>query len=202
MEVVEVDISQLRPYWRNPRKNEEAVRAVKSSIERYGFNVPIVLDKDGVIIAGHTRYKAALELGWKTVPCVYSDMSEKKAKEYRIADNKTSEIAQWDLSVLKLEMREFDCVDVLPGFSEAEMNSLLNDISFGNVDPPSFDSAGGLSGGPAGRSDEREQERFDQSEAAMNSRFSDSSQKVQDNYVQVTCPHCAGEFVLDKSDMG
>jgi ParB family chromosome partitioning protein len=190
MQIVDVKIEQIRPYWRNPRKNEKAIQAVKESIERYGFNVPIVLDMAGVIIAGHTRYKAALELGWKSIPCIYSDMDEKKAKEYRIADNKTGELAQWDMASLKLEMRELEFDGSLPGFDEAEMSSFLSDISFGNASLPSLDGS------------DKDQERFDRKEAELNSKFSDHSQKMQDNYVTVNCPHCGKEFVLDKNDMG
>lgn len=208
MNIVEVEIDQIKPYWRNPRKNIEAVKAVKQSIEKYGFNVPIVLDMDGVIIAGHTRYKALLEMGAQSAPCVYSDMGAKKAKEYRIADNKTGEIAQWDIDSLRLEVRELDIIDILPGFTDSEMASLVKDVTFVNPDLDYHDQPQVYNGPvvsavrPISESSAAEQVKFDEKENELNARFTEHSQKVQDNYVSVTCPHCAGEFVIDKSEMG
>ena len=90
MKVQQISLDEIRPYWRNPRNNESAIDAVKKSIQEYGFNQPIVTDKDLVIIAGHTRYKALLQLGWKEAPVVVlEDIAPEKAKQYRIADNKT-----------------------------------------------------------------------------------------------------------------
>jgi len=100
------DISTIKPYWRNPRKNSAAIDALTKSIETYGFNVPILVDLEGVIIAGHTRYKAALKIGLDAIPCVTLDLPPEKAKEYRIVDNRTSELTEWDLDLLIPEIRE------------------------------------------------------------------------------------------------
>jgi ParB family chromosome partitioning protein len=106
MKVQTIKLDDIKPYWRNPRKNEKAVEAVKQSIQAYGFNQPIILDTKKIIIAGHTRYKALLEMGWTEAPCVVIDLPVAKAKEYRIADNKTSELAELDMTALIPELRE------------------------------------------------------------------------------------------------
>jgi len=122
-----VPIKQIKPYERNPRKNKEAVKAVCKSIEKYGFKTIILLDANNVIIYGHTRWMAAKELGYDSVPCMYAnDLTPEQVREYRIADNSTGEIAEWDLPLLKLEL------DELPGFDAAAMGvdlSWLNEVS-------------------------------------------------------------------------
>lgn len=107
MNIVEKRLNELKPYENNPRINDGAVKCVKNSIEEFGFKVPIVIDKNGVIVAGHTRYKASQELGLETVPCVVADdLTDEQVKAFRIADNKTAEKASWDLDALKTEMEE------------------------------------------------------------------------------------------------
>ena len=112
MEIKCVKLSEIRPYERNPRRNDSAVDAVAASIKEFGWQQPIVVDKDGVIIAGHTRYKAAKKLKCKEVPVVYADnLTEEQAKAYRLADNKTSELAEWDADLLSeelLDLQDFD----------------------------------------------------------------------------------------------
>ena len=91
MQIVEKKIEEIKPYEKNPRKNDGAVDAVANSIEQFGFRVPVVIDKDNVIVCGHTRYKAAKKLGLDTVPCVIADdLTEEQIKAYRLADNKVS----------------------------------------------------------------------------------------------------------------
>jgi ParB-like chromosome segregation protein Spo0J len=90
-------LSSVRPYERNPRLNDQAVDAVAASIREFGFRQPIVVDEDGVIIVGHTRYKAALKLGMDTAPVhVASGLTPAQIKAYRIADNKTASLSTWD----------------------------------------------------------------------------------------------------------
>ena len=97
MTILDKALEEIRPYEKNPRKNDEAVDYVARSIEEFGFKVPIVIDADGVIVAGHTRYKAAQKLGLKTVPCVVADdLTPEQVKAYRLADNKVS-----DYSIMK-----------------------------------------------------------------------------------------------------
>ena len=99
--------SEIKPYDRNPRKNDDAVDAVANSIREFGFKQPIVVDKDLVIIAGHTRWKAAARLKLKEVPVIIAeDLSEEQANAYRIADNSTGELAEWDLDLLSTELQD------------------------------------------------------------------------------------------------
>ena len=105
MEIINIKIEDLKPYEKNPRKNDEAVKYVKESIKNFGFKVPIVVDKDNVIVAGHTRYKASLELGLEEVPCIIAnDLTDEQIKAFRLADNKVSEQAEWDLDLLNDEL--------------------------------------------------------------------------------------------------
>lgn len=99
-----VEVSRIRPYWRNPRKNEAAIEFVAKAIQNYGFQVPLLVDKEFVIITGHSRYGAALHLGLKEIPVIVSDLSAGKARQFRIADNKTSENAVWDFERLTSEL--------------------------------------------------------------------------------------------------
>lgn len=123
MNIVEKKVSELQPYENNPRKNESAVPYVAESIKRYGFKVPIVIDKDGVIVAGHTRYLASIELGLKTVPCIVADdLTEEQIKEFRLVDNKTSEFAGWDFDMLSEELQELDFDAETFGFDMPEVD--------------------------------------------------------------------------------
>lgn len=109
MTVIEKALNEITPYENNPRNNAPAVDAVAASIEEFGFKVPIVIDKDGVIVAGHTRYIAAQKLGLETVPCIKADdLSDEQVKAFRLADNKVSELAMWDNDKLMQELGEID----------------------------------------------------------------------------------------------
>ena len=109
MIILEKELHELREYYNNPRNNENAVDAVAASIKEFGFKVPIVIDADGVIIAGHTRAKAAAKLGLQTVPCIVADdLTEEQIKAFRLADNKTGELAGWDFAKLEAEMAELE----------------------------------------------------------------------------------------------
>lgn len=105
MEIVMLKIGDVHPYDKNPRKNDQSVEAVANSIREFGWQQPIVVDKNGEIICGHTRYKAAKKLGAVEVPCVIADnLSDEQIKAYRLADNKVSENAEWDLPLLSGEL--------------------------------------------------------------------------------------------------
>jgi DNA modification methylase len=135
-------IDDIRPYERNPRINDQAVDAVVESLRQFGFRQPIVIDSDGVIIAGHTRWKAAKKLGLARVPVhVATDLTPEQVKAYRIADNKTGELAEWDLDILPIELNElresgFD-LEVL-AFDDEELAKLLSSaqgVTEGLTDP-------------------------------------------------------------------
>jgi len=109
VEIIEKRLAELTPYKNNPRKNDQAVDAVAASIKAFGWRVPIVIDKDGVIVCGHTRAKAAKKLKLESVPCVVADdLTEDEIKAFRLADNKVGELAEWDLPALDLELADLD----------------------------------------------------------------------------------------------
>ena len=118
------------PYARNPRKNVAAVVKVKASIQEFGFKQPIVVDKDGVIVVGHTRHKAAIELGYESVPVVVAaDLTPAQIKAYRIADNRTNEEAEWDNELLAIELEDLKADDVdllLTGFDLDELTRITD----------------------------------------------------------------------------
>lgn len=105
MNIKDIDIDNLREYENNPRNNDSAVDAVAESIRQFGFKVPIVIDGDNVIVCGHTRAKAARKLGMDTVPCIIADdLTPEQIKAFRLADNKTGELAEWDFTKLEEEL--------------------------------------------------------------------------------------------------
>lgn len=126
MNIIELKLSEIKEYDKNPRKNDGAVDYVAESIKQFGFKVPIVVDKDNVIIAGHTRYKASKKLGLETVPCIKADdLTEEQVKAYRIADNKVSEFAMWDFELLDEELSEILDIDMESlGFVEEDFNHI------------------------------------------------------------------------------
>jgi len=109
MNVIEMNVGDLIPYEKNPRKNDAAVPKVLESIKEFGFKVPIVVDSNNVIVTGHTRYKAAIKLGFKTVPVIIADdLTPEQIKAFRLADNKVSEFAVWDYDLLAGELGELN----------------------------------------------------------------------------------------------
>lgn len=113
MKVEDWPLNRLAPYARNPRRNDQAVDAVAASIRRFGFRNPIVLDRNGTVIAGHTRLKAAKKLGMEKVPVVLADdLTEEQAAAFRLADNKTQELSSWDFSLLMDELTDIEGIDM------------------------------------------------------------------------------------------
>ena len=132
MNIVELHIAEVKEYENNPRLNDKAVDAVAESINRFGFKVPIIVDSDNIIVAGHTRLKAARQLGLDYVPCIVADdLTEEQVKAFRLADNKTAELAEWDFSALEkelAELTEFD-VDMLAfGFDDIAFEEMTETI--------------------------------------------------------------------------
>ena len=167
-----IDLDLIRTYWRNPRVCEEAVPFVVESIKRFGFNVPIVVDMKNVIIAGHTRYRAARQLGMKTIPVLQVDLSEDRAKQFRIADNKTSELAKWDDATLKEELEKITELDeVRQLFGGPNWDAILNMSAL-----PQYGHDGSLN------------------EYATNG-------EVQDQF-EVSCPHCGKENIIKLTEIG
>lgn len=130
MEIKMIKVDDLKPYENNPRFNDDAVEYVANSIKEFGFKVPIVVDKNNVIVAGHTRYKASLELDIKEVPCIVADdLTDEQVKAYRLADNKVSEKSEWNLELLNEELEKILNIDMDDfGFLKKE------EIDLGEID--------------------------------------------------------------------
>lgn len=122
MNVVHLPLQEVKVYEKNPRRNSEAVDKVAESIRQFGFQQPLVLDKDNTIIVGHTRFLAAQKLGLETVPCVIADgLTKKQIKAYRLADNKTHEFSGWDFGLLDEELKDlFDFDMAAFGFGDID----------------------------------------------------------------------------------
>jgi hypothetical protein len=180
MKIQKKKLSSIKPYWRNARKNQRTVEALKQSIQKYGFNQPLVVDTKNVIITGHARYKALMQLGYKEIDCVVADLSEQKAKEYRIADNKTHELTIWDNDELMIELREIgNNIDMQGYFQNINLDSWLDDSVGYNITNTS-------------------QEEFEKQQHQMDNKFKDEERADK---AIVTCPHCFEEFELDKKDI-
>lgn len=127
MQIIKVNTNDLIPYENNPRNNDDAVQYVAESIRNFGFKIPIIIDSQNVIVAGHTRLKAAKELGMEQVPCIIAnDLTEEQIKAFRLADNKVGEIADWNYDLLKQELAEIQDID-------------MQDLGFAEVDSLSFE---------------------------------------------------------------
>lgn len=131
--IVSRKVSELVPYEKNPRKiSEEAVNAVAESIREFGFKNPILIDKNNVIVAGHTRRLASLKLGLEEVPCVVvDDLTPQQIKALRLADNKTNEYSLWDNKILLEELEGLD--DIFTGFRESDWLEDMNDKEAASV---------------------------------------------------------------------
>ncbi len=170
-----LSIDEINPYEKNPRRNDQAVEAVSQSLLRYGWRWPILIDKNNIIIAGHTRYKAAKKLGLKRIPCSRADdMPDELVKEFRLVDNKTGELAGWDFDLLNDELEAIG-----HSLEEFGFDADLNDININDF----FDTPG------SGRHQDRE---------TNSESNADNGEHMQANDVNskriVTCPHCGEEF--------
>ena len=138
MKVKMVAIEDVVPYARNPRKNMAAISKVSASLKEFGWHQPIVVDKEMVVIAGHTRLEAAWSLKYKKVPVQIADkLTDAQVKAYRIADNRVSQEAEWDIDLLKLELSDLDGLDydlLLTGFDDDELNGMLVEAVEGLTD--------------------------------------------------------------------
>ena len=148
MNIVERKVKDLIPYEHNPRKNDDAVNAVANSIKEFGFKVPIVIDKNDVVVTGHTRLKACKKLGIKTVPCIVADdLTDEQIKAFRLADNKVGEISDWDYDLLDIELNDldFDMTDFgfefedVPDYAEETQKKVEHIL---NLDKAQFEGVG------------------------------------------------------------
>lgn len=133
-----MSLQDLKPYENNPRINDNAVEAVMNSIKEFGFNVPLVIDKNNMIVAGHTRYKAANRLKLETVPCYrVENLTEEQIKAFRLADNKVSELAEWDFEKLNIELSSIDLDMSLFSFDVKELSVEID--KYKEVEEDNFD---------------------------------------------------------------
>lgn len=143
MKIIEKKTSDLIPYENNPRHNDNAVEAVANSIKTFGFKVPIVIDKNNIIVAGHTRLKAALSLGMDKVPCIVADdLSDDQVAAFRLADNKTSELAEWDYYLLDEELKKLQGIIDMERFGFEEMEAEISeadDTYTSTIDIPKYE---------------------------------------------------------------
>ena len=139
MKIEIADINSIKPYENNPRKlSEKAIETVAMSLKEYGFRQPIVVDKDRIIVVGHTRFRASKKLGFKEVPITIADnLTTEQINAYRIADNRTAEESEWDNELLKMEIKELEAKDFkldLLGFNEDQLNDILFEEKQGLTD--------------------------------------------------------------------
>lgn len=128
IKLIEKSVDELIPYENNPRRNEEAIKYVLQSIKDFGYKIPIIIDKNNVVITGHTRLEALKKLKVKVIPCIVADdLTEEQAKAFRIADNKVGEVAVWNLETLKEEIKNIT-IDL-----EQYGQIKLNDINFDDL---------------------------------------------------------------------
>ena len=134
MEIVTKKIDDIKEYKNNPRNNDEAVEYVANSIKEFGFKVPVIVDKDNVVVAGHTRIRAAKQIGLTEIPCIVAeDLSDEQIKAFRLADNKVAEISTWDLDMLSEELGEILDLNMADfGFDNEEPE--IKDLSDSMVD--------------------------------------------------------------------
>lgn len=132
MKVVNKKLEEIKEYENNPRKNDKSVNALIESIKEFGFQVPVILDRTDTIICGHTRYKAATRLNLKEIPCLYADnLNEEQIKAFRLVDNKTNELSEWDFEKLADELSEIADID-MSMFEFPELN--LDELNISDED--------------------------------------------------------------------
>ena len=170
-QILELPLTEIKPYWRNPRDNREAVDKIAKSIKEYGYNQLIAVDTQNVIVAGHTRFLALKQLGWETAKVLIVDLPADKAKAYRIIDNKSAEIASWNHEDLALEMRELaDLTMMTEFFTDSEIDKMMAAAAGQTYEPVT-------------------EEEVIAAEARLgSSKFGE--QKMKD----LVCPHCGKSF--------
>lgn len=178
-----VKVKDIKPYERNVRDNNQiAVDMVADSIKRYGYQNPIIVDKDLVVISGHTRLLALKQLGYKEAQVIVSNMSKDQAKAFRVIDNKTNELSNWEKDKLSLELREFvDQKYARQIFPDIQDNVKTQDIQDYGIS----------------------QEDVEETEKKLEHAFEEKSEERNgdDVFVKIPCPHCSHSFSMAKKDI-
>lgn len=210
MKVKSVKLSEIFPYYDNPRDNTNAVEPTKESIKRFGFVKPILVDKAGVIIAGHTRYVAAYQLGMEFVPVVYSDMDDEMAKKYRILDNKLAEKSSFDEDQLLEELRNMEVPTDMQAFFFEDINQMLNfsldsinqqaeeyggfQDDYSQVEEENFEAPTNEEAG------ESEETHSDEEEDPAKDLFVLKEREDGSHYMKVVCPYCGNMETIEIED--
>ena len=210
MKVKSVKLSEIFPYYDNPRDNTNAVEPTKESIKRFGYVKPILVDKAGVIIAGHTRYVAAYQLGMEFVPVVYSDMDDEMAKKYRILDNKLAEKSSFDEDQLLEELRNMEVPTDMQAFFFEDINQMLNfsldsinqqaeeyggfQEDYSQVDEENFEAPSNEEAG------ESEDAPSDEEEDPAKDLFVLKEREDGSHYMKVVCPYCGNMETIEIED--
>lgn len=210
MKVKVVKLSEIFPYYDNPRDNTNAVEPTKESIKRFGYVKPILVDKAGVIIAGHTRYVAAYQLGMEFVPVVYSDMDDEMAKKYRILDNKLAEKSSFDEDQLLEELRNMEVPTDMQAFFFEDINQMLNfsldsinqqaeeyggfQDDYSQVDDENFEAPSNEEAG------ESEKAPSDEEEDPAKDLFVLKEREDGSHYMKVVCPYCGNMETIEIED--
>lgn len=187
MEVKNIPIDKIIPYWNNARNNSKAIKPVEASIKKFGFNQPIVVDKNLEIICGHTRYFALMNLGYKEVPCIVADLDEEKARQYRIADNKTSEFATWDEEKLIRELRTMNVPIDMQDFFFEPIDQLLGfDVNF--TPTTDYEQTSGVE--PIQKFKEEAERKEAEAFKEKEKKIEESLSQETTEYIEMECPHC------------
>lgn len=206
MKVKSVKLSEIFPYYDNPRDNTNAVEPTKESIKRFGFVKPILVDKAGVIIAGHTRYVAAYQLGMEFVPVVYSDMDDEMAKKYRILDNKLAEKSSFDEDQLLEELRGMKVPEEMQAFFFEDIDQMLNfsldsinqqaeeyggfNEDFSQVEEENFEV-------PSDEDSEYSESESSEEEDPAKDLFVLKEREDGSHYMKVVCPYCGNVETIE-----
>ena len=181
--VVTLPIELVKPYWRNPRNIEKAIEAVKASIQKYDYNQFIIIDKDNVIVAGHVRHRALMELGYKEIDCIMVDLPPEKIKEYRIVDNKTSELSTWNYDELMEELKTFSNIDELsPFFTKEETAAFTKEMNLQMGKDIKQADIEGIS-------------------LKLNNEMTINNDNDQKEYIELACPKCLEKFIVKRSEV-
>ncbi len=198
-------LNEIKPYFKNPRKNDKTVEMLVKVIPQVGFNVPILIDKDGVIVKGHARYKAAFKLGMEEVPCVVTNATPEQINLDRITDNRISELSEWMEEGL---LHELDAIDVKFDDILGDLD-LKTDVLESVFDDTAFEA---LENERPDMSDEEKQKIYEEmlqkKEAEEQARIAEAIKKAEDKqiegqlpqkkkYIKCVCSKCGEVFYID-----
>ena len=198
MKVKSVKLSEIFPYYDNPRDNTNAVEPTKESIKRFGFVKPILVDKAGVIIAGHTRYVAAYQLCMEFVPVVYSDMDDEMAKKYRILDNKLAEKSSFDEDQLLEELRNMEVPTDMQAFFFEDINQMLN-FSLDSINQQA-EEYGGFQNDYSQVDEENFEAPSNEEAGESEDLFVLKEREDGSHYMKVVCPYCGNMETIEIED--